>query len=72
MLAIETQRGLRRMDVRCLRPEGGGSTSHSSLFPDYVSYSQTCRAMAKPRAFLTLSIVIRSKICWKNPATIIR
>ena len=36
------------------------------------SYSRTRRAMANARASRTFSIVMRSKMCWKNPVTIIR
>lgn len=36
------------------------------------SYCLTCRAIAAPNASLTDSMVIRSKICWKKPVTIIR
>lgn len=36
------------------------------------SYCRTWRAMAAPSASRTLSMVIRSKICWKNPVTIMR
>ncbi len=36
------------------------------------SYCLTCRAMAAPNALRTDSMVIRSKICWKKPVTIIR
>src|SRR5262245_29300736 len=32
-------------------------------------YSRTRRAMARPRALRTLSMVIRSKTCWKKPVT---
>ena len=38
----------------------------------FHSYCRTWRAMAAPRASRTLWIVMRSKICWKNPVTIIR
>jgi len=34
-------------------------------------YSRTRRAIARPSASRTDSMVIRSKICWKNPVTII-
>lgn len=36
------------------------------------AYSLTRRAIANPSASRTLSIVIRSKTCWKKPLTIIR
>lgn len=39
--------------------------------PNCYSYSRTRRAIARPNASRTLSIVIRSKTFWKNPVTII-
>ena len=44
--------------------EVGHSSGHS--------YSRTRLAIARPRASRTLSMVIRSNTCWKNPVTIMR
>lgn len=41
-----------------------------AIQPGHYSYSRTRRAMATPSASRTLSIVTRSKTCWKNPITI--
>ena len=38
----------------------------------FHSYLRTWRAIAAPSASRTLSMVMRSKICWKKPVTIIR
>ena len=38
----------------------------------FHSYCRTWRAIAAPRASRTVWMVMRSKICWKNPVTIIR
>ena len=54
--------------------ERAGITPHSELpTPNSChSYSRMRRPMASPSASRTLSIVMRSKICWKNPLTISR
>ena len=53
-------------------PNKIGHIYHSPLTTHAYKYSRTRRKIVRPNTSRTLSIVIRSKICWKNPLTMRR
>ncbi len=58
--------------LNCNYPRTVRRSPNSLVCARGYSYSRTRRRMASPNASRTLSMVIRSKTCWKKPATIMR